>query len=680
MKPQRAIRRRLPRSFVLVTLTLAFPGLAALASSTNPDVPDKTLAPYFVILGEKHEGESEPLPLKRTDVDVSISGIIADIEVRQTYHNTGSKVLEAAYLFPGSTRAAVHGLDMKIGERMVAAEIQEREKAKATYEKAKAENKTAALLEQERPNVFRMQVGHILPGDLVEVTLRYTETLVPTDSTYEFVFPGVVGPRYSNTPVDSAAGIRDAWVANPYLMEGVDDPAAFDITVHLEAGMPIQEAGCRTHAVRIDYAAPESAEITLDVTGPDSGNRDYILRYRLAGNEVSSGLLLHEDEERGENFFLLTVQPPARVTPDVIPPREYLFVVDVSGSMNGFPLDTAKALMNRLVGSLRASDQFNILLFAAGSRFLSNNSLPASPANLKEALRWLDGARGGGGTELTAALERALGLPGAENMSRSIVVITDGFVSFERKTFDLVRNQLGNANLFSFGIGSSVNRFLVEGLARAGRGEPFVVTHPDESLATAKQFSEYVSAPVFTGIEVDFKTFDAYDVEPASIPDVFANRPLTIFGKYRGKPKGRIEVSGFTGDGEHLMEIPLAKNIDPENANPALPYLWARQRIAQRADDFSLDKDSEARREVTNLGLTYSLLTEFTSFVAVDTVAREAAPGTGHESVTQPLPLPQHVKNTAVGSGSIPEPALPLLVILFGLFLLLQRHRDLALR
>ena len=396
---------------------------------------------------------------------------------------------------------------------------------------------------------------------------------------------------------------------------------------------------------------------------------------------MNTGLLLHEDKKNGENFFLLTVQPPQRIATDEIPAREYIFVVDVSGSMNGFPLDTTKELLSNLVTTLRPTDRFNLILFAASSRKLESTSLPATPANLKRALDWLGQDNGRGGTQLTEGLRRALDVPAHGGMSRSIIVITDGMVSFERETFDLVRRELGTANLFSFGIGSSVNRFLIEGLARSGQGEPFVVLHPDQSAEVTRRFRDYISSPALTDIEVKFHDFDAYDLEPQSIADVFADRPIQIVGKYRGDiADGIIELSGVTGAGKKTQRINLAELSEKKAVtdNPALASLWARQRIARLADDIELGAGDEARSEVTTLGLSYHLLTEYTSFVGVDSVAREVPEGTGKESVTQPLPLPWKVSHNAVGGGSIPEPSMALLLLLALIVLALQRPRRVA--
>jgi len=679
---------------ISVTLGVPDPVVDDLPKST-PEKKEPALSPYFVVLNSSEtEGESEPLPLKHTGAGVTISGVIADVEIRQTYHNTGSQVLEAIYVFPGSTRSAVHGLTLKVGDRTIEAEIAEKEAARKTYEKAKAENKSAALLEQKRPNVFQMNVGHILPGDEIEVVLNYTELLTPVERVYEFVFPTVAGPRYSNATAASADSSDEGWVANPFLQEGVESPTTFEIQVALNAGLPLQKVTCDTHPVRIDYRDKTSVRIGLDGSDPNSGNGDFVLRYRLAGQKVATGLLLHEDEKTGENFFLLTVQPPNRVTPKDIPGREYLFVLDVSGSMNGYPLDTAKALLADLVGSLRPTDRFNVLAFAGSSQVLAKVPLEANSPNIAKAIRFIDDPTGSGGTEMTQALDRALNLPAAEGFSRNVIVVTDGFVSFERETFEMVRQNLNRANLFSFGIGSSVNRFCIEGLARAGQGEPFVVLKSSEAKPAAARLRDLIASPVLTDVAIDFGDFDVYDIEPSSVPDVFADRPLVVFGKYRGKLTGQIEVTGISGGEKRTLEVA----VETDEAQPgltrneALPYLWARNRIARLSDYVALassnangrrggrarpltEAEEKDKAEGLALGLQYNLLTRFTSFVAVDTVERQAPANLTHNTVKQPAPLPVGVPASAVGGGTIPEPSSALLWLAGLLTLLFQRRR-----
>jgi Ca-activated chloride channel family protein len=605
---------------------------------------DRTLSPYFFV--QSDDPEVDHLPLQSTRADVDIAGVIARVRVTQVYKNTGTRPIEAMYVFPGSTRAAVFGMRMTIGERVIEASIEERQKARADYEQAKAQGKSASLLEQQRPNVFQMNVANIMPGDVIKVELDYTELLVPEDGTYEFAYPTVVGPRYSNTPREGASD-RDTWVENPYLREGEPEPFTFDIEVTLNSGIPISRMACSSHETNIEYEGRSTAVVTLkDTTG--AGTKDFILRYSLEGNKIQSGILLYPGEE--ENFFLVMMEPPARVNQSVIPPREYIFVLDVSGSMNGFPLNTAKKLMRDLITQLKVTDTFNVVLFAGRAAVLSETSLPATRANIEQAMNTIDKQRGGGGTELINALNTAFALPRLEeNVARTTVIVTDGYVSCEPAAFDLIRQNLNKSNVFAFGIGSSVNRHLIEGMARCGQGEPLIVTGPDEAEAKAKRFREYIREPVLTQVEVDFDGFRAYDVEPLSIPDVLANRPVIVFGKYKSKPSGTIRITGHSGTGDYEVALDIQPEM-AEASNTALRYLWARHRIKTLADYNNLRMDDERVKEVTTLGLTYNLLTDYTSFVAIDSLVRNQEGDS--TSVVQPLPLPKGVSNLAVGGSA----------------------------
>jgi len=654
---------------LLAALLLALtPGISSFASAPEPDT-DKTLSPYFLVKGGESSGDI--MPLKSTDVDVKIAGVIADVRVTQVYGNAGGKPLEAVYVFPGSTRAAVYGVEMTIGDRVLKAQVQPRAEARRTYETAKSEGKSTSLLEQQRPNVFQMNVANVLPGDTVKVELRYTELLVPDAGEYQFLFPTVVGPRYSNQ-LAAGAPDTDKWVANPYLAKGERSPATFAMAVDLVAGMPLQGVQCATHAVKPEFRDASQAAVRLDGSDPLGNDRDFILKYRLADAKIESGLLLSNGGK--ENFFLLTVQPPKRVAPAEMPAREYIFVVDVSGSMSGFPLTVSKALIKEMLASLRPQDSFNVLLFSGGSTLLAPKSLPGTPENLANAVRVIDSQHGGGGTELLPVLQQALALPAQEATARSIVVITDGFVDVETKAFELIRTNLHRANLFAFGIGSSVNRFLIEGMARAGQGEPFIVTRPDEAEAEARRLREYISAPVLTHVAVDFGGFDTYDLEPASIPDVLAERPVVLFGKWKGAADGKITLRGKSGTGEYVQTIPVAGATTVQSTN-ALGHLWARSRIATLSDYNQLRADDERVKEVTNLGMTYNLLTAYTSLLAVDQIVRNAAGSA--DLVKQPLPLPKGVENSAVGApiSTTPEPASWMLLIVLAVVLGFHRAR-----
>ncbi|MGA1870661.1 MAG: VIT domain-containing protein [bacterium] len=627
---------------IFLILFIANPAL----SDELSDESDKTLSPYFLVISE--DSDLDQLPLKSTSASVNIAGVIADVVVSQIYKNEGEHTLEAIYVFPASTRAAVYGMIMTIGDRTIVAEIQKKEEARETYEKAKEEGKSASLLEQQRPNVFQMNVANIMPGDEIQVELRYTELLVPTDSIYEFVYPTVVSPRYSNTPIAEATSSEE-WVVNPYLHEGEAPSYTFDIQVDISAGLPIQQVLCDTHETNIQYEGKSFAVIRLGESEQFGGNRDFILKYQLAGGAIESGVLLYEGEE--ENFFLLMVQPPEKVEQKDITPREYIFIVDVSGSMSGFPLEISKKLLKDLINNLRPEDRFNVLLFANSAAIMSEEgSLPATEENIQTAIDLIDRQRGGGGTEILRALIRALALPRSEGMSRIIVPVTDGFVTVEPEVFDLIRKNLGDANVFAFGIGSSVNRHIIEGMAHVGMGEPFVVTKQAEAAAQGEKFRRYIESPVLTQINVDFGEFGAYDIEPPSIPDVLAERPVICFGKWSGNPEGEIELTGFSGDEEYTKVFTVG-DVQPSDKNSALRYLWARHRIMILGDYNKLSTDADIVNVITDLGLQYNLLTDYTSFVAVDTLVRNE---TGESTtVKQALPLSEGVSDYAVGTGSM---------------------------
>ncbi|NJK98564.1 MAG: VWA domain-containing protein [Bacteroidales bacterium] len=306
---------------------------------------------------------------------------------------------------------------MTIGERTIQAIIQEREKARQDYEKAKQEGKSASLLEQQRPNVFQMNVANILPGDEIKVELYYTEVLVPEKGIYEFVYPTVTGPRYSNKKEADAAP-DDNWVANPFTTEGKKPLYSFDIQVNLNAGMPVKDISCSSHLTDITYKGADMARIKLKTGNEYEGNRDFILRYRLQGDQIQTGILLYEGKD--ENFFLAMIQPPQRYVQSQIPPREYVFILDVSGSMNGFPLEISKKLMRNLLSKLRPVDKFNVILFAGCSNLLSEYSLSVSEENIQKAIHLIDQQQGGGGTELLPALQKALALKGVEGYARSL--------------------------------------------------------------------------------------------------------------------------------------------------------------------------------------------------------------------------------------------------------------------
>ena len=630
---------------------LSIVGVSALcvgggAAAQDKHDPNKTLSPYFVVISDNPE--TDALPLKETSVKATIVGSIADVTVKQVYVNSGKNPLEAIYTFPMSTRAAVYGMQMTIGNRIIRAKIEEKKKAREDYEKAKQEGKRASLLEQSRPNVFTMNVSNIMVGDTIVVEMNYTELLVPEKGVYSFVYPTVVGPRYSNKSKDNA-GPDDGFVSSPYTHAGEMPTTKFGYELTIRSGIPIQDVQCTSHKMNIEMPGTTNALVRLDASEVNGGNRDVIVNYSLRGNDIESGVMLYEGED--ENFFLMMVQPPKRVQKENIPPREYVFIVDVSGSMWGFPMEITKDLMRNLIVNLNPTDKFNVILFSSNAATFSPRSVNATQENVRRAIEFIKGGNNWSGTEVLDALKTAFALPRPEeDMSRTFVIATDGYVDVEKACFEMIREHADEANFFAFGIGSSVNRYLIEGMAFAGSGEPFIVTKKQEAAAAAESFRQYMNTPVLTRIKLNTGKFDAYDVEPVAIPDVMAERPILVFGKYKGKAAGTLTLTGKMGRKNYKQTFDLSQ-VKPDKGNSALRYLWARERIKYLdylVGEYNRDVENDPNaKKILELGLKYNLMTNYTSFVAIDEVVVNK--DGKQTTVQQPIPMPEGVSDYAVG-------------------------------
>ena len=618
-------------------------------------------SPYFEIHGDH---DIDCFPLKSSHSEVTIAGPIAQVILTQTYTNDGDKPIDATYLFPSSSGAAVHGMTMKIGDRTIKAEIQEKQKARETFEKAKKEKKSASLLTQKRPNVFSMEVATILPGDELTLTLNYSEILKPNSGDYEFLVPTAIGPRYRE------GATAPKTVDNPFLSEGQKTLTRFSVNVSLTSPLPIQNLACPSHdQATINFTSKTSASLDLKAAQPD---RDFIVRYQLAGKKILSGLLTHKGSE--ENTFLLQLEPPREVRPEDIPERDFIFVIDVSGSMKGFPLNLAKDLFKGLAEELRPEDRFNMLLFAGANKVLSGKSLQANEANIDRALNFLNSTDGTGGTRLLNALEEALELPHDHDRSRSLVLISDGYIDAETEVFNLIKNKAAGTNIFPLGVGSSVNRHLLEGLSHFAGRDHFIVTHSTECDAAVTRFKNIISTPVLTNIQITSEGATLSELLPARQPDLFFGQPLSLVGKWKGA--GTIIMTGTAGNGE---KVTRSFEIHESSAQAALPILWARSKIRELSDFAQLTGRDAEKKEVTELGLKYQLLTPFTSFVAVADEIREI--NSQSHAVKQAKPLPQGVSNSAKGSGSsssgsVPEPSSGLLLLLVGALTLSLRIRS----
>lgn len=659
---------------LLLSLFLLTTSSFTVSAAKGNEENSEPQGPYFIVYSD--DPAMDCFPLKATDVTANISGTIVDAYVTQTYTNEGPTPINANYVFPVSSDVTIHGMTMQIGDNIVTAQIKEKEEAVQEYETAKEEGKSASLMEQQRPNVFTMDVANIMPGDEVRIQLHYTELITPTEGIYEFSFPTVVGPRYAELKLNSETETEE-WVVSPYLPNGQTPPGEYNVTVNLSAGVPITDLSCKSHEINIVKDGEDKAQITLANPEDYTGNRDFILKYKLTGEEIQSGIVVTQGES--ENYFMLTLQPPERYTMDEIPPREYIFVLDVSGSMYGYPLDTAKSLIEDLVSSLRETDKFNLVLFADESSQMAPQSLSATRENIALAIKLIDEQEGHGGTSMAPAVETAINIPMDEDTARSIVIITDGYIFDEDSIFDLIHQNMDSTSFFSFGIGSSVNDYLIGGIAKAGSGESFVVTDSEDAADCAERFRTYIQAPLLTDIAISYDGFEVYDVEPAVPSTLFAQKPIVLFGKWRGEASGTIQITGTSGNEDYVQEVSVADVAVAED-NDAISYLWARTRL-ERLTDYGCNKyDEDVKEEVTQIGLAYSMMTPYTSFVAViDTVRNPEGEST---DVDQASPLPLGVSNLAVGGGyfSYSEPGDILLILIAACVLLIpilyrRRHR-----
>lgn len=623
--------------------------LACLLSTVLTAQADTTECPYFNVVADDSTGIS--FSLLSTDVDATISGVIANVVVEQTYYNGGDSTIDATYVFPMSTRAAIYAMEMELNGRVIKAEIRRRDEARDLFEQADSTGLTASLLEQERPNVFQMSLANIAWGDTLKVRMTYTELLVPTQGVYQFVFPSVVGPRFT---LGGEQWVYDA-IANTRPLAETD----LSIDLKINAGMELT-AECISHDAPMTYG-DETASTTLATSPGD----DFIVNYTLDKEEIKTGLLLYEGEE--ENFFLAMLQPARPNVSFPSPPREYIFIMDVSGSMNGQPLEISRELIFGLINDLGPEDRFNVLFFAGGSRLLFPESRAATADNREAAVAMLTDLQGGGGTLLLPAMERALDLPVPDDYSRIFTIMTDGYVAVESQTYSLIRERLDEANFFAFGIGNAVNRFIIEGIAYVGEGESFVVTTNEDPAVVAATFRQYIERPTLNNITVDFAGIEVYDVEPLRVPDVFAERPVIVYGKYHGSSlDGFISLNGELADGSVSSTLAFADYAETAPENVALPYLWARKRIRLMSDYGIADNPNDTlsiEEEITRLGLQYSLVTKYTSFVAIDSnavspVATEEEEGDGGTtsdswslSGEQSNRAVLHVFGTVVSSG-----------------------------
>ncbi|KZK84958.1 Vault protein inter-alpha-trypsin [Pseudovibrio sp. Ad13] len=661
------------------------------AGAEQPDPLEKKAGTIVAML----DGLQVELPLLSAHYDVDLVGDIAQVTLSQTFLNPNDVPLHATYLFPLNQKAAVHAMEMELEGQRIVAQIKEKQEANAVFKQAKAEGKAASLLTQHRPNMFTQDIANLMPGKSVTVHLQYVQSVPKLDGAYELVVPMVVGPRYEGATEPAQQGKPDAmsgsdevdvvsgWEIDrlptyPQVL-GVSTSKAIDsrrvsLDMSMTAALPISGLWSSTH--KLSISGDETKKQATFEKAREVDNKDFVLRYELAAEtSVTAGLDSYYEDEKG-GFFSLLIEPPKVPAEATIGKREMVFVLDTSGSMGGAPITASKAFMRAAINNLRPDDYFRILRFANETTAFEEQSLIASEHNKQAGLEYVSGLYAGGGTELNAALNAAFGTQQPKDTTRIVVFLTDGYIGNERKVIQTVANRIGNARLYAFGVGSSVNRFLLEALATEGRGYARYVEADESFHETAEAFAKDLKTPVLTDVSIDWNGLEVEEQSPTKLPDLFEGRALRVLGRYQKSGKHTIFISGLVNGKAARMPLEIDLSGKTQQQSPekkALPIIWAREQIFAKNRAYTIGGSSNQalKNEIIKLGLDHSLQTRFTSFIAVSEGPVNHAP---ENAVSASVPLPQvsgvttkAYPNLSGSSAPEPEGIMGLLIVIMGL-------------
>ncbi|MEG4111398.1 MULTISPECIES: VIT domain-containing protein [unclassified Microcoleus] len=621
--------------------------------------------------------QEQVFPLKQTEVKAKIAGNISRVEVVQKFENPFPEPIEAVYIFPLPDEAAVDDMEIKIGSRIIKADIKLREEALEIYERARKQGRTAGLLEQERDNIFTQSLANIKPGEKIEVTIRYTESLKFAGGDYEFVFPMVVGPRYisgntipPNPPLARGGYSSGADRINPpVLPPGTRSGHNIAVSVEIDAGVAIGDVRSTSHQITTDRSGNI---VQVQLANSDTiPNKDLILRYRVAGENTRATILTQSDK-RGGHFATYLI-PALNYKTNEIVPKDVVFMMDTSGSQQGEPLAKSKELMRRFIQGLNPNDTFTIIDFANTAQALSTTPLANTTENRQKAINYIEKLQANGGTELLNGIQTVMNFPAAATgRLRSIVLITDGYIGNENEVLALVQRSLKPGNrLYSFGVGGSVNRFLINRLAEMGRGTSQVIRQDEPSAEAAEKFFREINSPVLTNIQISWEGMgEKPQIYPIAPPDLFASQPLVLFGKKTDRSPGQLRIRGTLAGGkayEQVLPVNFAKSGGRQRestsvaagatdfGNPAVAQLWGRSRIKDLMNQMFGGETKSLVEAVTNTALTYRLLSEYTAFVAVSEEVRVEPDGSRHR-VQVPVELPQGVSYEGIFESEAAEP------------------------
>lgn len=592
-------------------------------------------------------------PLLDTGVDMHISGMTARVTVTQRFRNTGDNWLEGRYVFPLPENAAVDRLEMRIGSRLIKGVIKERAEAKKIYQQAKQSGRKAALVEQQRPNLFTNSVANVGPGEEVVVRIGYLQTLRYDQGRFRIRFPMVVGPRYipgkpinMSLPALHGGGwavdtdqVPDASRITPPVAlpeEGLPHqhsalpeegqphqqgalPKAgpinpISLRAELSAGFPLAALRSPSHPVEVRETDNGTRLITLK--GDHYADRDFELVWQPERGQAPRGALFAEHQD-GEDYGLLMLLPPgAEHVAGQRTPRESIFVIDTSGSMSGTSMPQAKAGLLLALQRLQPGDSFNVIQFNSATESLFPQAQPVNRQTLAAASRYVRGLQANGGTEMAAALHAALANQQENQRVRQVVFLTDGSVGNEDALFRIIHDELGRSRLFTVGIGSAPNSHFMTRAAKFGRGTFTYIGNLQEVQEKMQGLFEKLENPVLTGIRVQWPDGQQAEAWPERIPDLYAGEPLLMHVRL-AQLNGDVTLSGKLGGRDWRTTLPVS--ADPARSDSGIAALWARSKIASLMERLQRGGDAgEVRDAVLAVALKHQLVSKYTSLVAVD--------------------------------------------------------------
>ncbi|MGJ4939932.1 marine proteobacterial sortase target protein [Bradyrhizobium sp. HKCCYLS1011] len=605
------------------------------------------------LLFKTDDGYSDA-PRLGIDVDITVSGPTARARITQLFRNPTDHWMEAIYVYPLPAGSAVDTLKMVVGDRVVVGNIKEREQAKVIYEQAKRDGKTAALTEQERPNIFTNSVANIGPGETVLVQIEYQEPVAQNGNEFSLRVPLVVGPRYNPAPLVQSVELRpggNGWGAasndpvpdRDRISPPVLDPAEnapvnpTRITVRLQAGFALGEVKSHHHQVKIESPDATTRVVTL-ADGVVPADRDFELTWKPS-DETTPSVGLFREHVGDADYLLAFVTPPAVAPAAQRPlPRDVIFVIDNSGSMGGTSIQQAKASLLYALGRLQPTDRFNVIRFDDTMTVLFPSAVPADAEHVGSATGFVSGLEARGGTEMVPAMRAALTDESSEaDHVRQVVFLTDGAIGNEQQLFETITAMRGRSRIFMVGIGSAPNTYLMTRAAELGRGAFTHIGSVEQVEERMRGLFAKLENPAVTGLTASFSDASA-DITPAIIPDVYRDEPLVLVTKL-DKLEGSLRIKGRIGGRPWTVTLPLANAAEGKG----LSKLWARRKIsdAEVARTMRQITPDEADKAILKLALEHQLVTRLTSLVAVDQ--------TPHRPAGEPLKLSELPINLPAG-------------------------------